>query len=141
LSRIEITFYAKIPPMDQFRSQMEEIKELLLPGCNFTPIEKQWTELGSVLSESTLIYYCRTTSLSMVRWINKTTGKANGWIKDKYGTQVDFEKLLQWATFYNLPIKLYMLDYTISTVSKGKGQSAQDSPEAPWLQSQEAQDP
>jgi hypothetical protein len=127
LSRIEITFYRNIPVYDTLGEYMQSARNLLLPGCNYTPIRDQWRQIDKIINETNFVYDCHTGDLSLAHWKCKTTGKVNGWTNTNHKSLVDFHELMQYSSFHGVPIKLWLLDYRVSMLSvDGKSRDVLD---------------
>lgn len=128
VSRIECTFYGKVPKREKLPSYFAEMEELFLPACNATPIVEQWQALGRQLQETAFFYDCQSGMFVHVAWFNKGTGKINGGCAYTKKQQMQLNhhrtagkrfsvkqirQAMERLSFHGLPIRLWLLDYQI----------------------------
>ena len=118
LTRIEATFYGRVPTVDDAHHILSKwVRDFLPPNlCISSPIESQWKALAEKV-HSTSIFYCKESrDILLAYWTNQYTRKVGGIYKkieeEEDGGVHNLERSLLWMASeltFDKPVHIYYL--------------------------------
>ena len=108
LTRLECTWYRRIPTMEEVKGTLKNLAGLVQPLAVHTPIATQWQTLSEHLRNTVVLVNAKTGHWELVRWFSHTTGKRNAVVgaRAKYRNAHTLLQCLEACALAKLPIKV-----------------------------------
>lgn len=111
LTRTEVTFYGRIPDLDDIETVLNRWPDSFLPShiTYKTPISKQWESFVGTLKRNLIVYSPSTGEVLLAHWINSQTKKIGGFIR-----KITDERHLGWIVTeltLCLPTDVFYIDW------------------------------